>query len=90
MEQDPKKMQSFPLRIPASTRQAAAEFARQDGVSLNYFISMAITEKIGRMERVRSRMNPVSPISAARDGRPYARRQDGHGTVSLEDAKAAH
>jgi predicted HicB family RNase H-like nuclease len=41
---------SFPLRLPHSTRQIACDFADREGISLNQFISMAIAEKIARME----------------------------------------
>ena len=42
----------FPLRLPRSTRKQATEFAHAQGVSVNEFISNAVGEKIGRVERV--------------------------------------
>jgi hypothetical protein len=40
----------FALRLPVSTRQLASELARLDGISLNQFITIAIAEKIVRLE----------------------------------------
>jgi len=44
------KLQSYPLRVPASTHQKAREVAHQEGISLNHFYSIAIAEKISRIE----------------------------------------
>jgi hypothetical protein len=41
---------SFPLRLPVSMRRQADEFARRDGLSLNQFITLAVAEKLTRME----------------------------------------
>lgn len=48
MEQ--KRALSFPLRLCASVRQQATQLAQNDGISLNHFISLAVAEKISRME----------------------------------------
>ena len=45
------RLQSYPLRIPASTRQKANDLAHTEGISLNHFISIAIAEKISRNEQ---------------------------------------
>ena len=45
-----KRMLSFPLRLCPSTRLQATKLAQQDGISLNHFISLAVAEKISRME----------------------------------------
>jgi hypothetical protein len=47
---EPKKILSFPLRLSPSVRIQATELARQEGISLNHFISLAVAEKISRME----------------------------------------
>lgn len=44
------KSQVFPLRLPLSTRIQAAEIAEREGISLNQFITVAIAEKITRLE----------------------------------------
>ncbi len=41
----------FPLRLPTTTRLQAVELASLDGVSLNQFISLAVAEKIARLQR---------------------------------------
>lgn len=41
---------SYPLKLPASVKAAAARLAKQDGVSLNQWISVAIAQKIGVVE----------------------------------------
>ena len=41
---------SYPLKLPASVKEAAARLAKEDGVSLNQWISVAIAQKIGVVE----------------------------------------
>ena len=41
---------SHPLKLPASVKEAAARLAREDGVSLNRWIAVAIAQKIGAVE----------------------------------------
>jgi hypothetical protein len=41
---------SYPLKLPASVKNAAQRLAKQDGVSLNQWISVAVAEKIGAVE----------------------------------------
>ncbi len=48
MEQ--KRALSFPLRLCPSVRQQATQLAQNDSISLNHFISLAVAEKISRME----------------------------------------
>ena len=38
---------SYPLKLPASMKEAAQRLAREDGVSLNQWISAAVAEKVG-------------------------------------------
>ena len=38
--------QSYPLKLPASIKTTAQRLAREDGVSLNQWISVAVAEKI--------------------------------------------
>lgn len=40
----------FALRLPKSTRRQANELAKQEGLSLNQFITLAVAEKIVRLE----------------------------------------
>jgi hypothetical protein len=41
---------SYPLKMPKSVKEAAARLAREDGVSLNQFIAVAVAEKVGAIE----------------------------------------
>ena len=47
-----KKAKTFPLRLPVSLRKQSSELAAMEGISLNQFISIALAEKIGRMEEL--------------------------------------
>ncbi len=51
MSQEYKRQQSFPLRLCPSIRQQANDLAHVEGISLNHFISLAVSEKITRMEQ---------------------------------------
>jgi hypothetical protein len=39
-----------PLKLPASVKTAAQRLAREDGVSLNHWIAVAVAEKVGAVE----------------------------------------
>lgn len=52
------KPSSFPLRLPLTVRQRAIDLAQHEGISLNQFISLAVAEKIARMEKVRWQAEP--------------------------------
>jgi hypothetical protein len=41
---------TYPLKLPASVKTAAARLAKTDGVSLNQFIAVAVAEKVGVMD----------------------------------------
>ncbi len=43
---------TYPLKLPASVKNAAAQLARTDGVSLNQFIAAAVAEKVGSLRTV--------------------------------------
>jgi len=47
---DNSRPMSFPLRLPISTRRQAIDIAQKEGLSLNQFISLAVAEKITRLE----------------------------------------
>jgi hypothetical protein len=50
MGHDTKANGGFLLRLPASIKQQASQLAHEDGTSLNHFISLAVAEKITRLE----------------------------------------
>ena len=41
---------TYPLKLPLSTKRAAQRLAKEDGVSLNQWIAVAVAEKIGVVE----------------------------------------
>ena len=41
---------SYPLKLPDSMKKAAQRLAKEDGVSLNQWISVAVAEKVGAVE----------------------------------------
>lgn len=43
---------TYPLKLPASVKAAAAQLAKSDGVSLNQFIAAAVAEKVGSLRTV--------------------------------------
>jgi hypothetical protein len=50
MNGDEKRRMTFPLRLAISLKDIANILAQKDGVSLNQFISLAVAEKISRLE----------------------------------------
>ncbi len=41
---------TYPLKLPLSIKRAAQRLAKEDGVSLNQWIAVAVAEKVGVME----------------------------------------
>ena len=41
---------SYPLKLPASIKRAAQRLAKEDGVSLNQWIAVAVAQKVGVSE----------------------------------------
>jgi hypothetical protein len=41
---------AYPLKLPHSVKKAAARLAKEDGVSLNQWIAVAVAEKVGVVE----------------------------------------
>ena len=41
---------TYPLKLPISVKKAAERLAKQDGVSLNQWIAIAVAEKVGVTE----------------------------------------
>ena len=42
----PTNQSTFPLRLPTSLKQEIAKLAKEDGVSINQFITIAAAEKL--------------------------------------------
>jgi hypothetical protein len=45
---------TYPLKLPASLKSAAAKLAKEDGVSLNQWIAAAVAQKVGAVETAAS------------------------------------
>ncbi len=41
---------TYPLKLPLSVKRAAERLAKEDGVSLNQWIAVAVAEKVGVIE----------------------------------------
>jgi len=41
---------TYPLKLPISLKRAAQRLAKEDGVSLNQWIAVAVAEKVGVVE----------------------------------------
>lgn len=41
---------TYPLKLPTSIKRAAQRLAKEDGVSLNQWIAVAVAEKVGTVE----------------------------------------
>lgn len=56
---------TYPLKLPNSIKAAAAQLAREEGVSLNQFIAAAVAEKVGVLrttaEFLRERAGDAKP-----------------------------
>jgi hypothetical protein len=65
---------TYPLKLPASVKSAAARLAKTDGVSLNQFIAAAVAEKVGVMETARDFLQQRAGRSTPRDLLKYTRR----------------
>jgi hypothetical protein len=44
---------TYPLRLPKSVKAAAEQLARDEGISMNQFVAMAVAEKLSAMQTAR-------------------------------------
>ena len=49
-QDDQKQNTTYPLRLPKGLRKAVSKYARQEGTSMNQFISIAVAEKLSAMD----------------------------------------
>jgi hypothetical protein len=57
MTEQRRRRLCFPLRLSPSLRAQASSLAEREGISLNHFISLAIAEKVIRMEMGNGHLN---------------------------------
>ena len=65
---------TYPLKLPASVKKAAAELAASDGVSLNQFIAAAVAEKVGCLRTAREFLRERGETAKPKDMLKYLRR----------------
>ena len=65
---------TYPLKLPNSVKNAAAELAKADGVSLNQFIAAAVAEKVGTLQTARVFLQERAGTARPRDLVKYLRR----------------
>jgi hypothetical protein len=65
---------TYPLKLPNSVKNAAAELAKVDGVSLNQFIAAAVAEKVGTLQTARVFLQERAGTAKPKDLLKYLRR----------------
>lgn len=65
---------AYPLKLPASVKNAATELAKQDGVSLNKFIAAAVAEKVGSLRTANEYLRERAGSAKPRDMLKYLKR----------------
>ncbi len=65
---------TYPLKLPASVKKAAAELAASDGVSLNQFIAAAVAEKVGSLRTAKEFLRERAGTAKPKDMLKYLRR----------------
>ena len=64
---------TYPLKLPASVKKAAAELAASDGVSLNQFIAAAVAEKVGCLRTAKEFLRERAGTAKPKDMLEYLR-----------------
>ncbi len=62
---------AYPLKLPISMKTAAERLAKEDGVSLNQWISVAIAQKIGAVETAAEFLKNRAGTARAEDLLPF-------------------
>lgn len=62
---------SYPLKLPTSVKTAAQRLAREDGVSLNQWIAVAVAQKVGAAETAASFLNARTGNAKPEDLIPF-------------------
>jgi hypothetical protein len=65
---------TYPLKLPNSVKNAAAELAKADGVSLNQFIAAAVAEKVGVLQTAQIFLKDRAGTAKPRDLLKYLKR----------------
>jgi hypothetical protein len=62
---------TYPLKLPQSIKRAAERLAKEDGVSLNQWISVAVAQKVGVVETAAELLNRRAGNSRPEDLKQY-------------------
>jgi hypothetical protein len=65
---------TYPLKLPNSVKDAAANLAKIDGVSLNQFIAAAVAEKVGTLQTAQLFLKERAGTVTPKDLLKYLRR----------------
>ncbi|MHB8253477.1 MAG: pilus assembly protein HicB [Acidiferrobacter sp.] len=65
---------TYPLKLPSSIKNAAADLAKLDGVSLNQFIAAAVAEKVGTLRTAHAFLRERAGTATPSDLMKYLRR----------------
>ena len=65
---------TYPLKLPNSVKNAAAQLAKIDGVSLNQFIAAAVAEKVGALRTASEFLQQRAGSARPKDLVKYLRR----------------
>jgi hypothetical protein len=65
---------AYPLKLPVSVKNAAAELAKLDGVSLNQFIAAAVAEKVGSIRTAKDLLRERAGSARPKDLAKFLRR----------------
>jgi predicted HicB family RNase H-like nuclease len=73
-EDEEMSKNTYPLKLPTSVKNAAAELAANDGVSLNQFIAAAVAEKVGALRAAEDLLRERAGKAKPKDMLKYLRR----------------
>lgn len=45
-----RQLSTYPLRLPRSLRLGVERFSKEDGISINQFVSIAVAEKLAMLQ----------------------------------------
>jgi hypothetical protein len=62
---------TYPLKLPQSIKRAAERLAKEDGVSLNQWISVAVAQKVGAVETAAELLRVRTGTSRPQDLKRY-------------------
>jgi len=65
---------TYPLKLPQSIKRAAERLAKEDGVSLNQWISVAVAQKVGVVETAAELLRDRAGNSRAEDLKKFVAR----------------